>query len=412
MAEKHIFIRLPFIILLLALRAAALAAQTPIQNLEQQKKQIEADIAYTNSLITQTQSEQKASLDNLSLIQANLVARQEYIGEIDKQLVSLSTEITNRQKKVVTLYDELTLLKENYAKMLNFAYRNRLPYMQLMYILGSDDLNQAYRRITYLKAYSEHRVSQAKSIARQSEELKSELSALKVQKSEQQLLFNQKTVELLALDVEEKDYRSTIYALQAKEKELMQDLERKKRQAVLLNAQIQNAIAEETRREAERRREIERKNKEMAAKVAADEHTLTLNFEKQRGSLPAPVARSVVVTRFGVYDHPVLTGIKVTSNGIDLSTTDGAVVSVVADGVVRRIFTTGSTISLLVQHGLYYTVYTHLKGISVRVGDTVRAGQPVGMVAPAPDSKRAILHFELWKQTAKHNPEEWLSKKT
>ncbi|MDR1342361.1 MAG: peptidoglycan DD-metalloendopeptidase family protein [Prevotellaceae bacterium] len=391
--------------------SAPLAAQTAIQNLEQQKKQIEADIAYTNSLITKAQSEQKANLDNLNLIQANLVSRQEYISEIDKLLASLSVEITNRQQKIAALYDELTRLKENYAKMLNFAYRNRLPYLQLMYILGSDDFNQAYRRITYLKAYSEHRVSQAKNISRQSEELKSQLSALKVRKSEQQLLFNQKTIELLALDVEEKEYQSTIYALQAKEKELIQDLERKKRQAVLLNMQVQNAIAEETRREAARLREIERRNKEMAARVAADERTLTLNFEKQRGNLPAPVARSVVVTRFGVYEHPVLRGIKVTSNGIDLSTTDGAVVSVVADGVVRRIFTTGSATSLLVQHGLYYTVYTHLKSISVRVGDAVRAGQPVGMVTPAPDSNRAILHFELWKQTAKHNPEEWLSKK-
>ncbi|MDR1417114.1 MAG: peptidoglycan DD-metalloendopeptidase family protein, partial [Prevotellaceae bacterium] len=388
-----------------------LAAQSAIQNLEQQKKQIEADIAYTNSLIAKTQSEQKANLDNLNLIQANLVSRQEYIDQIDKLLASLSVEIVNRQKKVALLYDELARLKENYARMLNFAYRNRLPHMQLMYILGSEDFSQAYRRITYLKAYSEHRISQAKSISKQSEELKSELTALKIQKTEQQLLFNQKTIELLALDVEEKEYQSIIYTLQTREKELMQDLEVKKKRALLLNTQIQAAIAEETRREAERRREIEKRNKEMAAKVVADERTLTLRFETQRGNLPVPVARSVVVTHFGVYEHPVLKGIKVTSNGIDLSTTDGAVVSVVADGVVRKIFTTGSVTSLLIQHGLYYTVYTHLKGITVRVGDAVHARQPIGMVTPAPDSDRAILHFELWRQTAKNDPEEWLSKK-
>ena len=67
--------------------------------------------------------------------------------------------------------------------------------------------------------------------------------------------------------------------------------------------------------------------------------------------------------------------------------------------------------SVLVQHGLYYTVYTHLKGISVRVGDAVRAKQPIGLVASAPNSPRAILHFELWKQTAKQDPEDWLSKR-
>lgn len=399
-------------ILLLILWATSTPAQNAVQNLEQQKSQLEKDISYTNSLIDRAQSEQKANLDNLNLIQANLAMRRKYIEEIDKLLTTISVEIVIKQKTIAILYDELAKIKKNYAKMLNFAYRNRMPYTQLMFILSSDDFDQAYWRITYLKAYSKHRIDQANSISKQSEELKSELSALMVKKAEHQYLLNQKTIELLALDAEEKEYQQTLYALQAKEKELRRDLEAKKRQAAQLNEQIQNAIAEEARREAERRRRIEQKNKEMAAKSVADERTLTLNFEKQQGKLPLPVERSIVVTHFGVYEHPVLKGIKVTSNGVDLSTTDGAVVSVVADGVVRRIFTTGSVTSVLIQHGLYYTVYTHLKGITVRAGDAVHAKQPIGLVAPAPDSPRVILHFELWKQTAKQDPEAWLTKKT
>jgi septal ring factor EnvC (AmiA/AmiB activator) len=403
---KHIYA-----ISLLVLWATLLSAQNPRKNLEQQKKRVEADIAYTNSLIAKTKSEQKVSLDNLNLIQANLVSRREYIGQMDKLLANLSAEIVSQQQKIATLYDELARLKENYAKMLNFAYRNRLPYTQLMYVLGSEDFSQAYRRIVYLKAYSSHRINHAKSLARQSDTLKSSLSALQVKKAEQQLLFNQKTIEALALDAEEKEYQLTIQTLKTREKELLRDLEAKKKQAQQLNKQVQNAIAEETRREEVRRREIEKKNKEMAAKALADERTLTLKFEDQRGKLPVPVAQSVVVTHFGDYNHPVLKGIKVTSNGIDLSTTEGAVVSVVADGVVRRIFTTGSVTSMLIQHGQYYTVYTHLNGITARVGDIVSAGQPIGLVTSAPNSNRAILHFELWKQAAKHNPEEWLSKR-
>jgi septal ring factor EnvC (AmiA/AmiB activator) len=392
--------------------AAAAPAQKTVQNLEQQKKQIERDIAYTNSLIDQTQSEQKATLDNLNLIQANLASRRKYIEDIDKQLATLSGEIVVKQKRIADLYDELAYLKKNYAKMLQFAYRNRMPHTQLMFILSSDDFNQAYWRTTYLKAYSEHRIKQAKNISRQNEALKSELSSLMVKKTEQQYLHSQKTAELLALDAEEQKYQSTISALQAREQELRRDLEAKRRQSALLDAQIQAAIAEEARREAMRRREMEKKSKEMAEKFVTDERTLTRKFEKLHGKLPFPVAQSIVVTHFGVYEHPVLKGIRVTSNGIDLSTTDGAVVSVVADGVVRRVFTTGSVTTVLVQHGLYYTTYTHLRGITVRAGDAVRARQPIGMVAPAPDSPRAILHFELWKQTVKQDPEGWLAKKS
>jgi septal ring factor EnvC (AmiA/AmiB activator) len=412
-AVKHIVV-----ILLLSLWAAAGVAQNAIKSLERQKKQIEKDIIYTNSLIAQTQSEQKVNLDNLNLIQVNLATRRAYINEIDKLLTALSAEIVDKQKRIAALYDELAYLKKNYAKLLNFAYRNRTPHTQLMFILSSDDFNQAYWRIAYLKTYSEHRINQAKNISQQSEALKSELSTLVVKKTEQQYLLNQKTIEMLALDAEEKEYQATIYALQSKEAELRRDLEAKKKQAALFNKQIQTAIAEEAHREAERRREIEKKNKEMAAKIVADEHALTLQFEKQYGNLPSPLAQSVVVTHFGVYKHPVLKDIMMASNGIDFSTTDGAVVSVVADGTVSGIFTSGPTANVLVRHGTYFTTYSHLKGITVRVGDIVRAKQPIGMVATVPDSPRAILHFELWKQTdrqgypaEKQDPEKWLAKR-
>jgi septal ring factor EnvC (AmiA/AmiB activator) len=403
---KHIVV-----ILLLSLWVTSTVAQNAIKNLERQKNQIEKDILYANSLITKTQSEQKVNLDNLNLIQANLVARRTYINEMDRQLSMLSAEIVDKQKRIASLYDELAYLKKNYAKMLNFAYRNRTPHTQLMFILSSSDFNQAYWRITYLKAYSEHRINQAKNIVRQSEALKSDLSALMLKKVEHQHLLNQKTIELLALDVEEKEYQTILYALQTKEAELRRDLEAKQKQAALFNKQIQTAIAEEALREEKRHREIEKQNKEMAAKIIADEQTLTLKFEKQLGNLPFPLAQSIVVNRFGVYKHPVLPDIMMICNGIDLSTTDGAVVSAVADGTVSQIFTNGPTTNVLVRHGIYLTAYFYLKGVTVRVGDTVHARQPIGMVATAPDSPYAILHFELWKQTTKQDPEKWLTKR-
>lgn len=403
-------------VLILLLSSLSLAAQTnSVKRLEQQKKQVESDIAYTNSLIDRTKSEQKASLDNLNLIQSNIVSRKELILSIDGQLAILSLEIADKQKRVAMLYDDLAKLKENYAKMVNFAYRNRNTYTQLMYILAADDLNQAYRRMSYLKTYSDHRIKQARNITLQSEAINRELSTLKVKKAEQEYLLSQKTVELVALDVEERLYQATLVDLQAKESELRRDLEAKRRQAAKLNSQIEDAIAEEVRREEARRREVERKNKAAAVKMVEAEVADNIKFEKQRGRLPMPVAQGVIVTRFGVNDHPVLKGIKVASNGIDISTSSGAVATAVADGVVSKIFTIGAETSIMVRHGAYYTVYTHLKAITVRVGDEVRARQPIGLVMPPPDSDHAILHFEVWRQTVKQkpesqNPELWLAR--
>jgi murein DD-endopeptidase MepM/ murein hydrolase activator NlpD len=143
--------------------------------------------------------------------------------------------------------------------------------------------------------------------------------------------------------------------------------------------------------------------------MAVDEQLLTTAFERNRGKLPMPVSKGVVVTHFGIYDHPVLKGIRVTSNGIDISTDPRAVVIVVAEGVVRKVFSTGSVTSVLVQHGLYYSVYSHLSSVSVQSGERVRARQPIGLVDISSSGERSVLHFELWRQTEKLDPMQWLS---
>jgi septal ring factor EnvC (AmiA/AmiB activator) len=380
-----------------------------IKDMERQKKQLEQDISYTNSLIDRTKAEQKTSLDNLSLVKTNIDSRKTLVSNIDKQLILIGFEIAERQKRIATLYEDLARLKEDYAKMINFAYRNRNAYTQVMYILASEDINQAYRRISYLKSYSDYRIDQAKTISQQSEKLNVEINALKISKIEQELLLGQKNLEIVSLDVEEKSYQNILAGLENRERELLRDLDSKKRQAAQLDKQIENAIAEEARKEAERRREAERRSKESATRMAANEQVLNAVFEKNKGKLPMPVFKGVVVTHFGVYDHPVLKGIRVTSNGIDISTDPRAVVAVVADGVVRKVFSTGSVTSVLIQHGQYYSVYTHLSSVSVQSGDNVRVRQPIGLVDASSSGDRSILHFELWKQTVKLDPEQWLS---
>jgi septal ring factor EnvC (AmiA/AmiB activator) len=385
------------------------AQQNVIKDLEQQKRQIEKGIAYTSSLIDQTKEDQKTSMDNLNLIKKNIESRKELVQSIDKQLVAISVEISEKQKRIATLYDDLTKLKENYSKMVLFAYRNKNVYTQVMYILASDDLNQAYRRISYLKAYSEDRMEHARKINAQSDRIGTEISSLQVTKAEQEYLLRQKNLELASLDIEEKTYEATLEDLKTKERELLKELEVKKKQAAKLDGQIESAIAEEARREAERRREAELKSKAEVARLAANEQAATAKFERMRGKLPMPVSKGVVVTGFGIYNHPVLKGIKVTSNGIDISTDSKAIVYVVAEGVVRRVFSTGSTTSVLVQHGLYYTVYTHVDNVTVKAGDVVYARQPIALVDQSHAGDRSVLHFELWRQTVKQDPEKWLS---
>jgi septal ring factor EnvC (AmiA/AmiB activator) len=404
----------------------SLIAQNAIRDMERKKQQMERDIAYTSTLINQTQEKQRANIDHLNLLKAKIDKRRALLKSIDSQLLSLSKEIEMRQIKTQQLTSDMVTLKENYAQMLRIAYRSHNSYSQLMYILASDNINQAYRRISYLKKFSDALVEHAQKISTQSKSLTEEILALQKSKTEQEQLLQQEKNEVVALNEDVKNYENVVIILKRQETALMRDLEIKKQEATLLNRQIEAAIAEETRRELERqKREREHQERIEQERLAAElkknkGNVITIppkptstaiesRFEKLKGTLKMPVMQGIIVTQFGVHTHPVFPHIHVTSNGIDISTDVGAIVNVVAEGVVRKIFTTNSVTSILVQHDVYYTVYTHLDNVKVQTNDMVRAGQPLGTVEASND--RAILHFEIWKQLEKQDPEAWLIKK-
>src|SRR5690606_20863649 len=52
---------------------------------------------------------------------------------------------------------------------------------------------------------------------------------------------------------------------------------------------------------------------------------LSNSFASNKGSLPWPVLEGIITDRFGQHPHPVLSGIVINNNGVDISTTKGAI---------------------------------------------------------------------------------------
>ena len=128
--------------------------------------------------------------------------------------------------------------------------------------------------------------------------------------------------------------------------------------------------------------------------------------------MPWPTERGVVTGFFGEHSHPVLRGIKVQNNGIDISTIENAEVLVLFDGVVRQVrYVPGSNNVVLVRHGNYLTVYANLSHVYVRAGDQVERRQLIGRVfTDSDDSENSLLHLEIWEENQKLNPMLWLSR--
>jgi septal ring factor EnvC (AmiA/AmiB activator) len=140
----------------------------------------------------------------------------------------------------------------------------------------------------------------------------------------------------------------------------------------------------------------------------AEEAKLASSFSALRGRMPFPVPSGFISDHFGVHKHPILKGVMINNNGIDIQTSPGSPVHTVYDGVVQSVVNIpGINMVVAIQHGDYFTVYSKLAGVSVSTGQKVKTGQRIGSVASDEDGTSEI-NFQVWKNTVRQNPEIWL----
>jgi murein DD-endopeptidase MepM/ murein hydrolase activator NlpD len=120
------------------------------------------------------------------------------------------------------------------------------------------------------------------------------------------------------------------------------------------------------------------------------------------------VSQGRITETFGEHEHPVLKGIKIKNNGVDIATQKGAESASVFEGEVTGVVSIpGSGKAVIVRHGEFLTVYSNLSEVSVQKGDKVRTRQSIGRVGES-DEGTPELHFEVWKGNQLLNPQQWL----
>lgn len=168
------------------------------------------------------------------------------------------------------------------------------------------------------------------------------------------------------------------------------------------------AVAEVKKPKAEPAPVVEKKIESNTYYMNADEAKVASSFAALRGRMPFPVPSGFISDHFGVHKHPLLKGVMINNNGIDIQTSPGSPVHSVYDGVVQSVVNIpGINMVVAIQHGDYFTVYSKLANVSVSVGTRVRTGQRIGSVASDEDGT-AEINFQVWKNTVRQNPESWL----
>jgi septal ring factor EnvC (AmiA/AmiB activator) len=392
------------LLLLLALSAPAQSRK----ELEKKREALDKQIRTTTALIDQARKEQRVTQEQLQLLESQIQAREQLIRTMHSELRKVDQQIMEDEEMVSSLNEDLASLKEEYARMLQFAYRNRSTYDRMSYLFAASSFQQAWKRSRYLDQIAQQRTRQAALIAETREQLEQHVVDLRAQREEKNRLVEQQQAERQKLSSDRNGQQSALSSLKKEEGRLRETQKKQERQRKDLDAAIRKAIEDALKPKAGT---TAAKTGKLDISLTPEAKELNADFEKNKGKLPWPVEKGVITSKFGKQNHPVLPGIIIENNGVDITTEKGASVRAVFRGEVSSVIVIpGAGKAVILSHGAYRSVYSNLRDVSVTKGQKVETKQAVGTVITDEDGSKA--HLEIWKITAdglvKVDPGPWL----
>lgn len=396
------------IITLSGMMASGIYAQNKTQ-LQNKKKKLQQEINYTNSLIKKNKKKQESSVKHIEKINTNIEKREELIDNFSTEVTVISNEIHLNQKQVHSLEKQLVSLKKSYAKMVVQAWKNRHNTSNWLYLLSSSNINQAIRRYRYFKQINELRMVQTKSISYNKNEIGQKISGLKRSKIEKENLITEKNIEIKTLENEKKQKDDELKKLKKKEKDLLAQVKKHEKERDALSSKI-NSYVDKSINNSKTTTKTKNSN---ISKTKITNTTGTANsngFESNKGKLSWPVSKGIITGKYGIHQHPVLDKVEVKNDGIDISTDKGANVRAVYKGTVTGVFKVdGFENVVIIRHGDYLTVYSHLSQVVVSKGNDITTEQKIGNAATNSEGE-TFINFQIRFGSETQNPTSWLTK--
>ncbi len=405
--NPSIFVRTLFISGFLLLSLNSFGQSDKREELEQRRLELQQEIKRINSIRTENLKKEKSVLDEVNDLQQQIRATENLIRVTNQQANLLTREIRSNQNKIGELRKELEKLKEDYEKMIQKSYRSKSQQSRIMFLLSAESFLQAYKRLQYMKQYANYRKQQGDEIKARAAELQKLNASLAEQKQAKDRLIaeNQKT--RAKLEEDRKSQQSLIATIRKKEGQYAAQLRKKQQEVNAIDREIERIIAASI---AANNKESGSESREVF-KLTPEAKALAANFASNKGKLPWPVKSGIVSMRFGTQPHPVVKSITINSNGVRIDTEKGGKAKAVFGGVVSEVQAVkGANKAVMVRHGDYISIYNNLDKIFVRKGDEVSIGQELGEVATSNSSGKTTLHFLLYQNSTKLNPEHWIYK--
>lgn len=379
--------------------------------LEKKKNELKKEISLINGMLKETEKNKNLTYEELLKLKSKINARSSLILTINTEIKQIDTKINENTSTIATLENDIAKLKEEYAKMIYYAFKHKSTHDKMMFVLAANSFNQAYKRLKYIQQYTTYRQSQAALIVKTQQELHQKNTELKQNKQEKTALLSLEQQETNRLAIEKKQQENVIVKLQGKEQELKDKLRKKEETAIKLQKAIQKIIEEEIRKA----KEVAAKSGNTVSKgfpMTPEAQKLSNSFEANKGKLPWPVAEGTITAQFGQHNHPVLAGIIINNNGIDIGTSKGATARAIFEGEVSSVaIIPGEGKVVMIRHGEYLSVYSYMNEVFVKKGDKISTKQELGVLINDAGNSGTSVHIEIWKGMTKLNPEYWIYRK-
>lgn len=388
-----------FALICLVFSAHAQKTKTQLQKEKQQNLQ---KIKEVEKILTETTAKKKNTLGELTALNQRIHEQEKLIGSIKEEINFLSQEINDNNGFITALESDLKKLKSEYAAMLFAAQKANNSATRLTFLFSASSFEQLVMRMRYMQQYSEKRKVQAAAILAVQDELQGQVRKIETKKSEKNKLLSEEVSENTNMTGLKKKQNTLVRSLEKEEKSLKRDLEETKKALVVLDKKINDIIKEEMERAA---REAKAKTKTSTNTAATA--ALSTSFEENKKKFPWPVS-GFISLGFGRQKHPLLKGIYVENNGVNIQTAENEKVKSIFQGEVRAVaFIPPLGNSVIITHGDYFTVYSGLKEVYVKKGQKVAVSEEIGLVLSNSEGI-SELRFQIRKNTTPLDPQLWL----
>ena len=423
------------ICLCLLVATALMADSKKVKELKNQKSQMERGIQRKQQELTRTKQNAVKKEQTVDFIEDQLQSRLTYIHTLERDIDTLENRITVLQAEHQMLTEQLAQRKQKYIQSLRSGRYSQNLRNPALFILSAESFPQLYRRMRYAREFAALQKRLGIQVIEQQNLVRDKQNQLLDAKQEKTSTMREVIRQRKQLATQHSIVKTNAEQLRKRQKQIEKEVAEQQKQLNALNIKIDRLIQieiEQARKRAEaeahKKREAEERaraaKKQSATKGTAktqpakttppskwlttEDQKLNGNLEQNKGRLPVPITGPYRIDRRFGLTH-VTASVVLDNKGVNYQGQAGAHARAVFDGEVSAVFQLGSLRNVLVRHGSYISVYCNLSSTIVTRGQKVKARDILGTVAPD-DKGNFILHFQLRKETAKLNPEQWIGR--